>query len=289
MRLQPANFVQFDLPLRQRWIDRELSESLIVDRLDFGNDERERSSDLREQVLNLSGPGEVLSVGVVLRQLERGKMVKAFQFEIELLLKFQTLRQIFCRRAELAFPLFDSRICLLYPNKIFLPFADIGEQRRQVPCIGLGNFSARWNVHDRLSHKVHKGRTGTPELYRGDLCASSLTAGWRAILRIAFSNNCFPGGILGQGEAPDGCGNGMRSKGYSARRARNLRPITCSNFAHSMNCAIASRPTGIIRCGFKILISSSIQDEQLRISSGAGTRSVPPGDLPGKQRQTAAK
>jgi len=151
MRLQPANFVQFDLPLRQRWVDHELSESLIVDRLDFGNDERERFSDLREQVLNLSDPGEVLSVGVVLRQLERGKVIKAFQFEIELLLKFQTLRQKFCRRAELAFPLFDSRIRLLDPGKIFLPFADIGEQMRQVPFIGLGNFSACWNLRSHCN------------------------------------------------------------------------------------------------------------------------------------------
>src|SRR5438477_10074569 len=107
MRLQPANFVQFDLPLRQRWIDRELNESLIVDRLDFGNDERERFSDLREQVLNLSDPGEVLSVGVVLRRLERGKVIKAFQFAIEFLLKCQTLRQRSCRRAELAVRLSD--------------------------------------------------------------------------------------------------------------------------------------------------------------------------------------
>jgi hypothetical protein len=56
-----------------------------------------------------------------------------------------------------------------------------------------------------------------------------------------------------------------------------------------MNCTIASRPTGIMRRGCKIRISSSIQSAQLRISSGAGTRSVPPEFLPGKQRQTAAK
>lgn len=70
---------------------------------------------------------------------------------------------------------------------------------------------------------------------------------------------------------------------------RNLRPITSSNFAQSMNCRIASRPTGIMRRGRKIRISSSIHNAQLRISSGAGTRSVPPEFLPGKQRQTAAK
>src|SRR5215471_9425614 len=41
--------------------------------------------------------------------------------------------------------------------------------------------------------------------------------------------------------------------------------------------------------GCKILISSFIHEEHLRISSGAGTRSVPLADFPGKQRQTAAK
>lgn len=56
-----------------------------------------------------------------------------------------------------------------------------------------------------------------------------------------------------------------------------------------MNCTIASRPTGMMRRGRKIRISSSIHDEQLRISSGDGTRSVPPEFFPGKHRQTAAK
>jgi hypothetical protein len=56
-----------------------------------------------------------------------------------------------------------------------------------------------------------------------------------------------------------------------------------------MNCRIANRPTGIIRRGCKIRTSSSIQSAQFRISSGAGTRSVPPEFLPGKHRQTAAK
>src|SRR5438128_11182493 len=100
MRLQPANFVQFDLPLRQRRIDHELSESLIVDRLDFGNNERECFSDLGEQVSNRLDPGEVLSVVVVLRQLERGNVIKPLQFEIELLLVLQTLREVSCRRAD---------------------------------------------------------------------------------------------------------------------------------------------------------------------------------------------
>ena len=92
-----------------------------------------------------------------------------------------------------------------------------------------------------------------------------------------------------QGDAPEGCGNGIKSKWWSAWRIRNLRPITNSNFAQSINCTIASRPTGMMRRGCRMRISSSIHREQLRISSGAGTRSVPPELFPGKQRQTAAK
>ena len=37
-------------------------------------------------------------------------------------------------------------------------------------------------------------------------------AGWRAIFHIALSSNSFPGGILCQGDAPEGCGSGIRSK-----------------------------------------------------------------------------
>src|SRR5207253_8630240 len=43
---------------------------------------------------------------------------------------------------------------------MFLPFTDVGEEMRQIPLVGLGNFSARWNVHGRVSHKGHKGHKG---------------------------------------------------------------------------------------------------------------------------------
>ena len=163
---------------------------------------------------------------------------------------------------------------------------------RQIPLVGIRNVSAGRNVHGGLSHKVHKGRKGTLKFYRGDHCglrASFWIAGWRAILRIAFSSSCFPGGILCQGEAPEGCGSGIKSKICSARCARNSLPTTLSSFSHSMNWVMANRPTGIMSRGFNILISSFIQGEQLPISSGAGTRSAPPGAFPGKHRQTAAK
>ena len=121
------------------------------------------------------------------------------------------------------------------------------------------------------------------------LAAFAVTAGCRAINLSARPSNSFPGAILCQGDAPDGCGSGITSKRCPSRSTPNLRPITFSNFAQSINRMIASRPTGITRRGRRISISSSIHEEQLRISSGAGTRSVPPEFFPGKHRQTAAK
>jgi hypothetical protein len=111
----------------------------------------------------------------------------------------------------------------------------------------------------------------------------------RAINLSARLVNSRPGEILCHGDAPEGCGNGTKSKRCPARSTRNVWPITFSNFGQSMNCMMASRPTGMMRRGRKIRISLSIHDEQLRISSGAGRRSVPLEFLPGKQRQTAAK
>jgi hypothetical protein len=114
-------------------------------------------------------------------------------------------------------------------------------------------------------------------------------AGWRAIFFIARTSSSRPGEILCQGDTPLGCGNGIRSKLSPPRLTRNERPMTVSSFLQPINCIMASRPTGIISRGRRISNSAFIQAEQLRISSGAGTRSLPPGALPGKQRMTAAK
>jgi hypothetical protein len=131
-------------------------------------------------------------------------------------------------------------------------------------------------------------------LCRPDIAAlypylSKRIAGWRAILRMALSSSCLPGGTLCQGETPEGCGSGIRSNRCPPRSIRNLRPMTFSSLAYSMNWEMANLPTGITRRGFRILISSFVQSEQLRISWNEGTRSPPPAALPGKHLQTAAK
>src|SRR5439155_23521577 len=111
----------------------------------------------------------------------------------------------------------------------------------------------------------------------------------RAIFRKAFSSSCFPGGILCQGDAPEGCGSGMRSKRCPSKCSTNFFPTTSPSFSNGTNWAIASLPTGITRRGLKISNSSLIHHEQLPTSIELGTRSVPPGDFPGEHRQTAAK
>jgi len=118
---------------------------------------------------------------------------------------------------------------------------------------------------------------------------SARIAGCRAIFFIARISSSRPGGILCQGDTPLGCGNGIRSKSTSPRLTRNERPMTASSFSQSINCIIASRPTGMTRRGRRISNSDFIQPEQFRISSVAGKRSLPPRALPGKQRMTAAK
>ena len=116
-----------------------------------------------------------------------------------------------------------------------------------------------------------------------------VNAGCRVMSSRARCRRSRPGGIRCQGEAPEGWGNGIRSNCRSARWTRKLRPTIVSSLAEGINCAIASLPTGMTSRGCRISISRFNHDEQFSISCGLGTRSLPPGALPGKQRQTAAK
>jgi len=179
----------------------------------------------------------------------------------------------------------------------FIPFgmapgwaAVITARARRLRSLALVVFCRRF-MRRKLALRTSPGQRATGRMARLRLehDRRSIIAEWRAISLSARLVNSRPGGILCHGDAPEGCGNGIKSKHRPARSTRNLWPITFSSFAQSMNCTMASRPTGMIRRGCKIRISLSIHDEQSRISSGAGTRSVPPEFFPGKQRQTAAK
>ena len=107
--------------------------------------ERECLADLRHQIVRLPHARKVLVVGAILRQLQGSEVVKPLQFEIERLLKFQTLGQSFRGSAQFSFPFLDPRIGFLDPGKIFLPFVDAGEKMSQVPFIGLRDFGACCN------------------------------------------------------------------------------------------------------------------------------------------------
>ena len=107
MRPQPPNFVQVDSPLRQHRIGNEFCESLVVDRLDFWDNECSRFGDFRHQILDLPDPREVFVVRAVLRQLKGCEVIQTFEFQIERLLKFQAISQILRRFAEFSLPLFE--------------------------------------------------------------------------------------------------------------------------------------------------------------------------------------
>ena len=93
----------------------------------------------------------------------------------------------------------------------------------------------------------------------------------RSFEQLFSRRDAVPGGGAGRD-----AGSGMRSKHRPARsRNGTMCSITSSSFLQSINCAMAKWPTGTTRRAFRIWISSSIQEEQLRTSSGAGTQSPP--------------
>jgi hypothetical protein len=98
----------------------------------------------------------------------------------------------------------------------------------------------------------------------------------------------FPGSIRGHVDAPEGCGNAMRSIVLRPTRTDRMTPICSTNGRAGRNCSIASLPTGTIKRGRKISISCCSHGRQRSISSKLGTRSPPFGFFPGKQRHTAA-
>lgn len=98
----------------------------------------------------------------------------------------------------------------------------------------------------------------------------------------------LPGSWRCQGEAPEGCGKGIRSKECPSQITVNLRPIIRSSFSKGINWEIANLPTGITKAGCKISNSRFSQEEQFNTSCGEGTRSPPAGFFPGKHRHTAA-
>src|SRR6266567_6048941 len=145
IRLHPANFVQLDPPIGQRWIDKKLRESGVVDCLYFGDNKRARFTNLGEQILNLSDPRQVFVIRAVLGQLQRGVVIDAFDFQLERLFKLKYFGKRLRRLPYSTLPPFEFRKRPLKPGKIFLPLADIRKELRQVPFVGLGNLRAGWN------------------------------------------------------------------------------------------------------------------------------------------------
>src|SRR6266702_2460212 len=215
IRLHPANFVQLDPPIGQRWIDKKLRESGVVDCLYFGDNKRARFTNLGEQILNLSDPRQVFVIRAVLGQLQLGVVIDAFDFQLERLFKLKYFGKRLRRLPYSTLPTFEFRIRPLKPAKILLPLADIRKELRQVPFVGLGNLRAGWNMTGRHL-QTFDVQLSTPQMCCStrhftemsyNFVPNARIAGWRAILRMAFSSNSFPGEILCHGDAPEGCGS----------------------------------------------------------------------------------
>ena len=83
-------------------------------------------------------------------------MIKALDFRLERLLKFETTGQAVRRIADLAFPLLEPRIGLLHPREIFPPFADIDKEMSQIPFVSFGDFNTRWNFFGAHFSAINK-------------------------------------------------------------------------------------------------------------------------------------
>ena len=128
MRLHPANFMQFDSPVGERWICDELRELFVVDCQDFRNNERRRFADFRKQILNLSKSREIFVVRAILRHLERRVVMGALHLYLERFFKLKNGGQRLRRHTYFALPLLKFRIGPLKPGEILLPFAYIDKK-----------------------------------------------------------------------------------------------------------------------------------------------------------------
>ena len=167
MWLHPADFVQLDPPISQRWIGRELCESVIVDGLNFGSDKRCRFANLRQQILDLPNSRKVFRACTVLRELKRGEVTKPFDLHLERFLQLEAIGQTLRGFAHAAVPFLQARISLLDPAEILLPFAHIGEEMRQVPLVRFRNLGASWNRGGHQKTSNAQRRTSNSEFTRG--------------------------------------------------------------------------------------------------------------------------
>ena len=149
MRLHPANFVQLDSPIGQRWIDNELRELFVIDRQNFRNNKRRRFTDFSEQILNLPDPRKVFVVRAVLGQLQRRVVIDALDFQLERLLKLKHFSQRLRRFPYSTLPILKFRIRQLKPGKILLPLAHGGKKLRQIPLVRFGNFRSCCDLRSR--------------------------------------------------------------------------------------------------------------------------------------------
>src|SRR5438477_8329120 len=247
MRLHPADFFQRRFPFGQRGIIQELLERVIRDRQDFRTEIRRGLADFRKQILQLPHAREVFWIRAVLGELKRREMKEPLDSHIERLFEFKARGERYGRFAKTALPLRDLWIRLLDPSQVLNPFVCAAEEVSEIPFVGVGKVGARESLR-----RGHWWKGERPTLLRftpaGKLSncnrehqrsARVCIAGCRAIMRMALRSNPIPGGMRCHCEAPEGCGNGIRSKAQRFRRIWKTRPTTSSSFSNAINCAIA--------------------------------------------------
>ena len=123
MRTHPADLVERYFPIFKDRISNEFLPESVVDRLNFGHNKRGSFRQLCHQVLQLSDARQVIVVRAILRQLQRSEVINALDFQIELLLKLEDLRQRLRRFGDATLPFRDSRISPRNPLYVLIPLA----------------------------------------------------------------------------------------------------------------------------------------------------------------------
>ena len=107
MWLHSTNLFEFDPPISQNRVPEKRCKCVVVDRLYLRHNESAQFAQLGHEILKLAKTPEVFGIGAIFRQLERGKVVKPFNLQIELLLEFQKFGQRLGRFSHPTFPLSD--------------------------------------------------------------------------------------------------------------------------------------------------------------------------------------
>src|SRR4051812_13312639 len=172
-------------------------------------------------------------------------MEETLNFQVERLFELETFSEAGGGFAKVTLPIGDLRIAPLEPGEVFCPFIGLNKEVGEIPFVGVGKIGAGedFGGHERRGANVQRPTSNVQRriadsgaaVYDRRSFTSASMAGWRAIRRMALPRRPRPGGIRCQGEAPEGCGKGIRSKARRWSRMAKRRPTTSSSFSKGRN------------------------------------------------------